>query len=361
MLHQVTVELLDRPNPESLLSKIAERASALVNAQHGFIFLSEGQLLVLRAATGGFAHNIGRSEPSPGSGVLRQVWLSGESFAAENYSAWEFHDPDYDNERLVAIAGVPIRAAGNMAGVLEVANTDHSRSFSKAEIGILERFALLASLVLDNTQLFSGLQSELSERAQAEMQLRQANAQLETQMKQIKGLQMILREQAIRDPLTGLYNRRYLAETQDRELSRAAREGYPVGFVMLDIDHFKNVNDRFGHEVGDLVLRRLSSLVQEQTRIGGIICRYGGEEILSILPNTTAEVAFQIAERWRLAFMGLDMSCEKGPVTVTISCGISAYPVHGVAANELIILADKAMYQAKAAGRNRVVIWDSAS
>ncbi len=361
MLHQITADLLDRPNPESLLNHIAERAAALVNAQHGFMFLSEDDFLVLRAATKGFAHNIGRSEPKPGTGVLGRVWQNGKSLAVENYTAWELHDPDYDSEKLVAIAGVPIRAEGSMAGVLEVANTDHARPFSEAEIENLERFALLASLVLDNTQLFSGLQIELKERVQVEAQLRQANAQLETQMKQIQGLQLILREQAIRDPLTGLYNRRYLTETQERELARAAREGYPVSFVMIDIDHFKGVNDMFGHDAGDHVLRKLSALIQDHTRVGGIICRYGGEEILAILPNVTAEVAFQITERWRQEFMDFTLPAEKGHVKATISCGIAAYPAHGSTADELITLADKAMYQAKAAGRNQVVIWRATS
>jgi diguanylate cyclase (GGDEF)-like protein len=201
----------------------------------------------------------------------------------------------------------------------------------------------------------------LKERVQVESQLREANAQLETQMKQIRGLQLILREQAVRDPLTGLYNRRYLTETQDRELARAAREGYSVSFVMIDIDHFKGVNDMFGHDAGDHVLRKLSALIQDYTRVGGIICRYGGEEILAILPNVTAEVAFQITERWRQAFMDFALPAEKGHVKATISCGISAYPGHGSTANELITLADKAMYQAKAAGRNQVVIWRATS
>jgi diguanylate cyclase (GGDEF)-like protein/PAS domain S-box-containing protein len=357
MLHQVTVELLNRPNPESLLNNIAERAAALVSAQHGFMFLSEGELLILRAATKGFSHNIGRHEPKPGTGVLGKVWQKGESFVVENYTAWELHNPNYDSENLVAIAGVPIKIGGDVIGVLEVANTDHTRPFSPAEIEILERFALLASLVLDNTQLFASLQAELEERVQMEVRLREANAQLETQMKQIKGLQMILREQVVRDPLTGLFNRRYLNETQDRELARAAREGYPVCFAMIDIDRFKGINDKFGHEAGDQVLRKLSALIQDQTRGGGIICRYGGEEILAILPNVTDEVAFQITERWRQAFMDLVVPSEAGDIKATISCGISIYPVHGTAVSDLISLADKAMYQAKAAGRNRVVVW----
>jgi diguanylate cyclase (GGDEF)-like protein len=359
-LHQITVELLDRPKPASLLNNIAERAAALVKAQYGFIFLPEDNLLILRAATNGFSHNIGRSEPMPGTGVLGRVWQTGEIFFVENYTAWELHDPNYAGEQLAAIAGTPIKIGGKMVGVLEVANTDHVRPFSEVEIAILKRFALLASLVIDNTQLFSNLQTELVERKQAEDRLLEANALLETQMKQIQGLQMILREQAIRDSLTGLYNRRYLSETQDRELARAAREEYPISFVMIDIDHFKSINDTFGHDVGDYVLKKLSSLIQEYARAGDIICRYGGEEILAILPKVPAETAFQVTNRWRTAFMDLNLPLDTGDALTTISCGVSEYPRHGSTAGELITLADRAMYQAKAAGRNRVVVWHTA-
>ncbi len=360
-LHQITVELLDRPEPESLLNNIVESAASLVNAQHGFIFLPEGELLILRAATKGFSHNIGRSEPIPGTGVLGQVWTSGEIFFVENYDVWELHDTGYSNERLAAIAGAPIKVGGKMAGVLEVANTDHGRPFNEVEVKILQRFALLASLVIDNSQLFSDLQLELTERMQAESQLREANALLQTQVKQIQGLQLILREQSIRDPLTGLYNRRYLSEIQDRELARAAREGYPVSFAVIDIDHFKNVNDTFGHDAGDTILRKLADLIQNHTRSGDIVCRYGGEEFLVILPNIGAATAFQIMDRLRKTFMDAASPPELGQSHTTISCGISEYPVHGNSANEMIIVADKAMYQAKAAGRNQVVVCNSES
>jgi diguanylate cyclase (GGDEF)-like protein len=126
---------------------------------------------------------------------------------------------------------------------------------------------------------------------------------------------------------------------------------------MIDIDHFKNVNDTFGHDAGDLVLRKLATQLLSQARAVDIICRYGGEEFLIILPNVTAEIAFQITQRWRRFFMGSTLSLEHNSARATISCGISEYPAHGSTGSELITLADKAMYQAKATGRNRVVIW----
>ena len=172
-------------------------------------------------------------------------------------------------------------------------------------------------------------------------------------------LQAELREQAIRDSLTGLYNRRYLNEFMAHELARAAREQYSVCFVMIDIDHFKKINDTFGHDAGDLILQNLANQLQSQARVVDIICRYGGEEFLAILPNATAEIAFQITQRWRLFFMGSTLPLEYNRAKATISCGISEYPAHGSVGSELITLADKAMYQAKAKGRNQVVIWQA--
>ena len=170
-------------------------------------------------------------------------------------------------------------------------------------------------------------------------------------------LQAELREQSIRDPLTGLYNRRYLNEFMEHELARAARERYSVCFVMIDIDYFKKINDTYGHDAGDSILQKLANQLQSQARVVDIICRYGGEEFLAILPNVTAEIAFQITQRWRLFFMGSTLSLEYNRAKATISCGISEYPTHGTVGSELITLADKAMYQAKAKGRNQVVVW----
>jgi diguanylate cyclase (GGDEF)-like protein len=177
--------------------------------------------------------------------------------------------------------------------------------------------------------------------------------------KKILLLQEELREQAIRDPLTGLYNRRYLNEFMEHELARAVRERYSVCFVMIDIDHFKKINDTFGHDAGDLVLRKLATQLLSQARAVDLICRYGGEEFLAILPNVTAAIAFQITQRWRRFFMGSTLSLEYNNARATISCGISEYPAHGATGNELITLADKAMYQAKAKGRNQVIVWQA--
>ncbi len=170
-------------------------------------------------------------------------------------------------------------------------------------------------------------------------------------------LQAELQEQAIRDPLTGLYNRRYLNESIGRELARAEREGYPVSFVILDIDHFKKVNDTLGHDIGDIVLQDLAAQLTEQTRASDIVFRYGGEEFLLVFPNSSTEATCQIAERLRLSFQTSILLSVYQEVPVTLSLGVATFPIHAVTMKELLTAADRAMYTAKARGRNCVAVW----
>jgi diguanylate cyclase (GGDEF)-like protein len=174
---------------------------------------------------------------------------------------------------------------------------------------------------------------------------------------EILRLQERLRELALRDPLTGLYNRHYIGETLTRELARAAREKYPVSFIMIDIDNFKRVNDTYGHAAGDALLQDLGVQLLRNSRASDILYRYGGEEFLAVLPKAKAELAFTVAEKWRRIFSNSAVPFASGGSGATISCGIAEFPRHGEAAADLIAHADRAMYQSKEAGRNRSTIW----
>ena len=203
---------------------------------------------------------------------------------------------------------------------------------------------------------YLAVKEDITERKKIEEQIRLANEKLQAQLEEIQSLQENLREQAIRDPLTGLYNRRYLDESLERELSRAARESYPVSFVLIDIDSFKKINDTFGHHAGDQVLLDLAAQFNSQVRSSDIVCRYGGEEFLVVLPNTSVEASFMSAERWRISFQ--DTRVFNGEqIHITLSMGIATFPIHGMTIDELLVAADGALYAAKAQGRNRVVIW----
>ncbi|MBM4443228.1 MAG: diguanylate cyclase [Candidatus Rokubacteria bacterium] len=170
-------------------------------------------------------------------------------------------------------------------------------------------------------------------------------------------LRETLRNQSIRDPLTGLFNRRYLEETLERELRRADRSQGSLGVVMLDLDKFKQFNDTFGHDVGDMLLRELGRLLQGVIRGGDVACRYGGEEFVLILPGADVETTRQRAERLRESAKHLFISHRGQSIgSVTVSAGIAAYPTHGITAEAILQAADAALYRAKSDGRDRVVI-----
>ncbi|MBL8958090.1 MAG: GGDEF domain-containing protein, partial [Myxococcaceae bacterium] len=170
---------------------------------------------------------------------------------------------------------------------------------------------------------------------------------------------LILREelkaQSIRDPLTGLFNRRYTEETLERELKGAARSKAPVGVLMIDVDHFKRVNDTHGHDGGDLVLKAIADVLRARTRGHDVVSRLGGEELLVILPGASLEAAEEKAEALRAAIAKLELSHRGRRIEVTASFGVSAFPEHGSHGAELTRAADQALYTAKRTGRDRVV------
>jgi diguanylate cyclase (GGDEF)-like protein/PAS domain S-box-containing protein len=173
----------------------------------------------------------------------------------------------------------------------------------------------------------------------------------------VQVLQAELQVQAEHDALTGLYNRHFLEESFRRELLLAERTGHPVSVIMGDLDHFKAVNDRDGHLAGDEVLRVFGTLLKYNARASDIICRYGGEEFLLVLPGMTAEGAFERAEQLRSAMAATRISHGASQITVTTSFGVATYPSHGRTTGELIAAADSALYSAKADGRNRVCLF----
>jgi diguanylate cyclase (GGDEF)-like protein len=199
---------------------------------------------------------------------------------------------------------------------------------------------------------------DITQRKVVEQKLRNANRRLQSQLIEIGILQSQLREQAIRDPLTDLFNRRYLEETLDRELARAARESYPVCIILIDIDHFKQVNDTYGHEAGDLVLKELADLLAQQSRRGDVACRYGGEEFVIVMPNITSGVAVERAEKLRQSLNSLQVAYGRYHISTTYSMGIASYPANGETRDVILRAADRAMYAAKEAGRDHIRSFD---
>jgi diguanylate cyclase (GGDEF)-like protein/PAS domain S-box-containing protein len=170
-------------------------------------------------------------------------------------------------------------------------------------------------------------------------------------------LRETLRSQSIRDALTGLFNRRYMEESLARELPRAIRKNSPVGIIMLDIDHFKKFNDIYGHNAGDMVLRKLAALLQSRVRSEDIVCRFGGEEFILILPEANQDIAVERAERIREGVKEMQIEYQGHALgEISVSLGVVVYPLHNATAEGILKKADEALYQAKRNGRDRVEV-----
>lgn len=188
-------------------------------------------------------------------------------------------------------------------------------------------------------------------------------ARMKVQLK-IKALQDALRRSNERlktlslvDPLTQLYNRRHFMEALEAEFERTERYGTPLSFVMVDIDHFKRINDTWGHQAGDAVLREMGTLIRQVARTSDIPGRYGGEEFCLLLPQTSLEGAREYAQRFRMSVEDHPFPVAGQALRLAVSIGVAGCPAPTVGSgDDLIRLADQALYEAKAAGRNRVVV-----
>jgi len=227
------------------------------------------------------------------------------------------HLHDWDD---VSSLCVPIVAQGNVLGILHVER--HHGKINQAEVSLANNLATQIAL------------------AMASVKLRDT-----------------LRNLSVRDPLTGLFNRRYMEESLQREIATAQRKNRPLAVVILDLDYFKKFNDTFGHETGDFLLREVGSLLSRKSRIGDIACRFGGEEFVLIYPEAEQAIAIQLAQQLREAIHDLRLQhFGRDLGQISASLGLAFFPLHGNTADQLLRVADKALYEAKAAGRNRVEI-----
>ena len=213
------------------------------------------------------------------------------------------------------------------------------------QVGLFQLSALASGKLGKNQRKLAALMGEQVALAIANLQLKEA-----------------LKNQSIRDALTNLFNRRYLEEAMEREMARAERSVSKLSVLMLDIDHFKQFNDKFGHEAGDRVLWEVGSLLNKFVRKSDIACRYGGEELVVLLPDTGLDDAKNIAEKIREEIKDLTLTHMNSSLgVVTVSIGVSFYPEDGQTGLELMRQADIALYNAKSLGRDRVVCWKDVS
>ena len=195
---------------------------------------------------------------------------------------------------------------------------------------------------------------DITEHKWLENDLKYANEALIKQLDEINELRDELEQQAIHDPLTNAFNRRYLLEFLDKEVARAERDHSHVTVVVMDVDNFKQFNDMYGHKCGDVVLQVITKFLVEHSRRGDIVCRYGGEEFVILMPNASLETSYERAEMWRQDFSESVIEYEDMKLSATFSAGVATFPEHGKTGDAILQAADKALYKAKDAGKNKV-------
>ena len=337
-LRKQASELSKRNQEITLFSKMNDFLQTSATEAEAYSIISEtvtqlfpedsGAVLVLSASRNMLEAAAVWGPAPPGNLIFppNECWAHrrGQVHLGIGHERWCPHVPD-DGHMYICL---PLLAQGEMLGILHL--IDGRIKAGKAdEAGMAEK-AKLAKILADNIGL--GI---------ANLKLRES-----------------MRNLSIRDPLTGLFNRRYMEEALAQEQHRARRNETQLAVIMVDIDHFKQFNDNFGHDAGDAVLRSLGSFLRMHVRGSDIACRYGGEEFLLILSPSTADGARQRAEKIREAALLLSVSHanqDLGPIT--LSLGVAIWPDHGVDPIAIVKAADVALYQAKASGRNQTVMF----
>ena len=328
VLHETSVELMAELNLNALLQSIAQHALNLIGGKSCNCFIYKPELdMIERVAIAGEELVLGGKMRRRGEGAVGQVWVTGAPLLINDYSNWPGRKREYDHFPSRALVAVPVRWGGEFLGVLNILAYAPHR-YIEADMEVLTMFATQAAIAIRNARLYS-----------------------------------MVEQLAVTDELTGLFNRRGLFQLGEREFERALRFNRPLAALMIDIDHFKRVNDAHGHSVGDQVLRALADCIRQSTRGIDVAGRYGGEEFVLVLPEIPLPEAVQIAERHRQSIADLsvpiypakgDFPPVKIHITVSIGVAVALPGIRNLAG--LIERADHAMYRGKDLGRNRVVV-----
>ena len=313
---------------KSLLEYILNQAIEITGAEKGNIMLYdlEQNQLSIRVMAGlhdkAFQRKVNNNEIKcrsfkPGEGIAGRVFQSGKPMVVDKAGDDEmFIEPD--TSYVKSIVCIPMMVYSDVIGVINVTNKMKDKGFTQEDVELLKAVADQAAVAINKAQLW---------------------------------------EMAVTDGLTGLYVRRYFMVKFQEELHRAERYNKALSIVMCDLDHFKRVNDSYGHTIGDRVLKAVGRFLQDNIRDVDIIARYGGEEFVILLPEAEKEEAFTVSERLRNSFADMKMD---GLPQMTMSLGIASYPEDGESIDRIIKQADTALYAAKQTGRNRVVKYGKA-
>ena len=264
------------------------------------------------------------------------------------------------NPRFLRSGSAPPEKYKRMWDMIKAGKTWRGEFLNKKKNGELYwELAIISSVKDEDGKILNyiGVKNDITKRKQAELELQKANEQLNLKIETIMELQKQLKEQAIRDPLSNLYNRRFLLERIDNDFEMAKRNGQSLSIIMMDIDHFKRINDTYGHLAGDAVITALAELLAERLRSTDLICRFGGDEFWVVLFDCDSAQAVSVIENIRKIFCSNLISYENIRINTSFSAGISTFPDDGDIFEDVSAKADRALYFSKYKGRNRVTAW----
>lgn len=318
-------------NPDELYDAIVDSTTELLNAEKGSIMLFEQDSLVIKAIKGIQKWLLQNSKVEVNQSIAGKVFVEGIPLLVKNTE--EIHLPYFKprgHYKTHSFISMPIKFVSEIIGVLNVADKTTQESFTERDLTLLSNLISYISVILKAAEYHA----------------------IAEQMKKL----------SITDPLTGLFNRRYLEDRFSEEIHRSKRYNFVFSILMFDIDDFKLFNDTEGHLAGDNILKKIADTAHDCLRASDILSRFGGEEFIVIMPQTTKEEAFEVAERIRKTIKESVMDKrEKFPRPfITVSTGIASYPEDGNDINELIKSADSALYKAKFAGKDTTVTFKKA-
>ncbi len=348
-----TEELENRANQFGLLNEMGELLHSCVNLGEAYLVIQERIPQIFPDLSGG----LGILEQDAKDLVFKVTWRD-YSIPNENY----FSSDDCWSLRRGRPHFIKDFRPGNICK--HIAVVEGHQPEETLCLPLLTQSKNIGVLYLQKTagneaEIYTGIELGVEDIGLSEARQRFAQTVAEQIGLAISNLQLqdTLRGQAIRDPLTNLFNRRYMQAELSRKLASVARSGGELGVIMIDLDHFKDFNDLHGHASGDLVLMKLGEFLLSQVRRGDIACRYGGEEFVLILPDATLDVVVDRTERIRQEFKAINFEVSTNKFySVTLSAGIALFPMHGANEEEILKAADDALYLAKSKGRDRIEI-----
>ncbi len=325
-LYEIGSALTSVLNLDRVLNLIVDSVTRLIGAEICSIMLLDPtkRYLRIRVAKGLPKSVIERTVVKVGEGISGWVAQHGQPLLIKDIESHPMFKKKSDSKYTTkSLLSVPLKVRGQVIGVLNVNNKVPRGVFVEEDANLLMLFATQAAIAIENAHLYEEVE-----------------------------------RLAITDGLTGLYVHRYFQESLESEIKRALRYKHSLSLMMIDIDHFKRLNDTYGHQAGDEVLQQLAKILKSQAREHDLVARYGGEEFAIILPVTPKEGALSAASRLRRLVEGAHFNAHGSEVRITISIGVACCPQDGQTREELIGKADQALYAAKRSGRNTICYFD---